>query len=284
MLSLAGLAVESWSVKALLLLLVSAWLAFGATFKLYLKDGDYHMVREYQVLEDRVRYFSTERGDWEEIPTELVDLEKTKRELAKIELAAKEQSVFENAEEKAIRAQRKELSQIPADAGVYFVESGQIKAIPLADWRVETSNKRKALQMVVPVPMVAGKATVLVKGEHASFTVDSAEPEFYIRLDQREDFGIIRLTPKKGQRIVENVSIVPVTKENYEEQKQVETYQREMLPGLFKIWPAKPLEAGEYALVQYTNGELNLRVWDFSCTAAGGAQTAPATDSKKAKD
>jgi hypothetical protein len=280
---LVSLAVESWSVRVLLLLVLSAWLAFGATFKLYLKDGDYHMVREYQVLEDRVRYFSTERGDWEEIPTELVDLEKTKRELAKIEQAAKEQSSFENAEDKAIRAQRKELAQIPADAGVYFVESGQIKAVPLADWHVETSNKRKALQMVTPIPIVAGKATVLVKGEHASFTVDS-EPEFYIRLEQREDFGIIRLTPKKGQRIVENISIVPVTKENFEEQKEVETYQREMLPGLFKIWPAKPLEAGEYALVQYTNGELNLRVWDFSSTAAASAQPVPATDSKKAKD
>jgi hypothetical protein len=284
MLPLVGLAVESWSVRVLLLFFLSAWLAFGATFKLYLKDGDYHMVREYQVLEDRVRYFSTERGEWEEIPTELVDLEKTKRELAKIEQSAKEQSVFENAEDKAIRAQRKELSQIPADAGVYFVEAGQIKAMPLADWRVETSNKRKALQVITPVPIVPGKATVLVKGEHASFTVDSAEPEFYIRLDQREDFGIIRLTPKKGERVVENISIVPVTKENFEEQKEVETYQREMLPGLFKIWPSKPLGAGEYALVEYTNGELNLRVWDFSCAAAGGVQPAPKTDSKKAKD
>jgi hypothetical protein len=270
-------------VKVLLLLFVASCLAFGATFKLYLKDGDYHMVREYQVLEDRVRYFSTERGDWEEIPTDLVDLEKTKRELAKIDQASHEQSILENAENKAIRAERKELAAIPADAGVYFVEGGQIKAVPLADWRVETSNKRRALQIITPIPIVAGKATVLIKGEHSSFAVDSAEPEFYIRLDQREDFGFIRLTPKKGQRIVENISMIPVTKENIEEQKEVETYQREMQPGLFKIWPAKPLEVGEYALVQYTKGELNLRVWDFSCTAAG-AQPAPITPSKKAKD
>jgi hypothetical protein len=279
-----GLAVESWSVKLLLLFFVSACLAFSATIKLYLKDGDYHMVREYQVLEDRVRYFSTERGDWEEIPKELVDLEKTKREVAKIEQAQQEQSVLENAEEKAIRAERRELAAIPADAGVYFVENRLIKAVPLADWKVDTSSKRKVLQMITPIPIVAGKATVLIKGEHSAFVVDSPEPEFYIRLDQREDFGFIRLTPKKGQRIVENISMVPVTKENIEEQKEVETYQREMQPGLFKIWPAKPLEVGEYALVQYTKGELNLRVWDFSCTSAAGAQPAPATPSKKAKD
>ncbi len=271
-------------MKVLLLFFVSACLAFSPTFKLYLKDGDYHMVREYQVLDDRVRYFSTERGDWEEIPKELVDLDKTKREIAKIEQAAQEKSVLENAEEKAIRAERKELSRVPADAGAYFVEGGQVKAVPLADWKVDTSNKRHLLQMITPIPIVAGKATVLIKGEHSSFAVDSPEPEFYIRLDQREDFGFIRLTPKKGQRIVENISMVPVTKENIEEQKEVETYQREMQPGLFKIWPAKPLEAGEYALVQYTKGELDLRVWDFSCSTSVGAQAPPATPSKKAKE
>ena len=50
------------------------------TFKLYLKDGDFHLVREYQLQGDRIRYYSTERGDWEEIPKQLVDLEKTERE------------------------------------------------------------------------------------------------------------------------------------------------------------------------------------------------------------
>ena len=56
--------------------------AFGANGRLYMKDGDYQIVREYQVLADRVRYFSTERGDWEEIPIELVDLERTKKDAA----------------------------------------------------------------------------------------------------------------------------------------------------------------------------------------------------------
>ncbi len=63
--------------RFLLLLFLAAVLAFGETFKLFLKDGDFHMVREYQVQGDRIRYYSTERGDWEEIPKDLVDLEKT---------------------------------------------------------------------------------------------------------------------------------------------------------------------------------------------------------------
>ena len=67
-------------MRVILLLLVAATVLLGETFKLYLKDGSYHAVREYQVQGDRVRYYSTERGEWEEIPLELVDLSKTEHE------------------------------------------------------------------------------------------------------------------------------------------------------------------------------------------------------------
>ena len=46
--------------------------------KLILKDGSFHLVREYQVQGDRVRYYSTERSQWEEIPAALVDWDATK--------------------------------------------------------------------------------------------------------------------------------------------------------------------------------------------------------------
>src|SRR5258708_4188579 len=52
--------------------------------KLVLKDGTFQIAREYQRSGERVRYFSAERGDWEEIPAAMVDWDAT----AKAEAAA----------------------------------------------------------------------------------------------------------------------------------------------------------------------------------------------------
>ena len=255
-------------MRVVLLFVLSAVLLWGDTFKLYLKDGDYHMVREYQVSGDRIRYYSTERGDWEEIPAELVDLAKTERERKAKDERVSEETREEKEEAAAVRAEQREIASIPMDVGGYYKRGEEIKALKLADYQVVTDKKRKVLTVLSPVPLIPGKASVVIQGEHSNFRVDEDRPSFYMRLSKEERFGIIKLAPKKNLRVVEDISIIAVAKQAYEEKKQMDTFQQQLAEGLYRVWPEKPLTAGEYALVEYTEttdqNDIELLVWDFA--------------------
>jgi hypothetical protein len=251
------------------ILITLAVAAFGATSRLYLKDGDYQIVREYQVLEDRVRYFSTERGDWEEIPLELVDLERTKKDAAERQAAIETEAKEQDVEDKAIRAEKKEAAQVPVEPGVYYVTGDKIESLKLAEVAVNSSKGRTVLKVLAPIPIVPGKSTVEIKGDSASYRAPGDKPEFYLRLSDDERFGIIKLAKKKNVRLLETISILPVTNEVIEDLKLVATFKKQVSERTYKIWPEQALEPGEYALVQYSEGALNWQVWDFGIGPAG---------------
>ncbi len=59
--------------------LASVGHAQTANKRLILKDGTYQIATQYKVVGDRVRYFSAERAEWEEIPAALVDWAATEK-------------------------------------------------------------------------------------------------------------------------------------------------------------------------------------------------------------
>ena len=253
--------------RAIIILLLIAASATAATTRLYLKDGTYQLTREYKLDGDRVRYFSTERGDWEEIPADLVDLKRTGSEAKRIEETTREEAKTQSEEDKAEREVRREIEKVPVEPGVYRVQGKDVTTMPLGESKVVGDKKRSILKALSPIPIVSGKGTLELDGEHSKSLVADTLPEFYIRLAAEERFGMIRLGAHKGNRVVEELTIIPVSKEILEKQDEVEIFRRQVGDGLYKIWPKNALAPGEYAVVEYTaatSGTINLQTWDFS--------------------
>src|SRR5262249_30643959 len=149
------------------------------------------------------------------------------------------------------------------EPGVYYVTGDKIQSLKTAEVEVNSNKGRSILKVLSPVPIVPGKSAVEIKSESAVYRASGDKPEFYIRLSDDERFGIIKLSKKKNGRLIENINILPVTNEVVEDLKLVATFKRQVSERTYKIWPEQPLEPGEYAVVQYSEGSLNWQVWDF---------------------
>jgi hypothetical protein len=250
-------------MRVVIALLFFATLAFAENFKLYLKEGGFHLVREYKLVEDRVRYYSIERSDWEEIPAELVDLKKTEAERKAEGERERQSAALSDAEEKFEREMAREVSSIPENPGVYFLQSGKVNDLKVGEVKVITDRKRSILKAVTPIPVVSGKAILELSGEHSAAVVPEDRPNLYFRLDSVERFTIIRLKPRKDGRHVATLIREPVTKLVSFDMETVDIFRQELRGNLYKIWPTKALSPGEYAVVQYTEGEGTIQVWDF---------------------
>jgi hypothetical protein len=252
--------------KALFIFVASALSLLAANFKLYLKDGTYQIVKEYKVDGDRLRYYSVERSDWEELPAALVDLRRTDEESAAKKAVIDRQAKELTEEDVAAAELRKEIMKIPQDPGVYrLLDGDQLQICKMADAVLHGSKGRTVLKVLSPIPMVAGKATLETQGEHSELVIKEPRPEFYLQLSAPTDsLGIVKLTPKGGVRIVERIRVEPVVNIATEERDSVEIFQKQLTDsGLYKVWPQEELPKGEYAVIDYTEGKIDARIFDF---------------------
>ncbi len=251
-------------MRVALLIALSALSLAAANLKLYTADGDFQLVREYKVEGDTVRFFSVERAEWEEVPLSVIDLKRTQAESNAKKDAADVKAKAYDEEAAAAREQRAEIAKIPQDSGVYRIENGQLRTLKVADASVVTSKGRTALQILSPIPVFLGKATMEIPGETSAFAIHDDRPEFYFQMDSQQSLGIIKLKPGKKIRVVEQIEIMPITKEMGETRDSVPIFTKQ-LPGdnFYKIWPQDPLPKGEYAVVEYLESKVEMRVWDF---------------------
>ncbi|MEO8053341.1 MAG: hypothetical protein ABI833_23320, partial [Acidobacteriota bacterium] len=116
---------------AAFLLLASA--VASAADRLYLKDGTYQLTNQYEVKTDRVRYYSTERSEWEEIPLEMVDLDRTKGELAEHQAEVAADTKAEAEEHAALKLEQKQIAAVPTQPGAYYIRGDATEPLKQAE-------------------------------------------------------------------------------------------------------------------------------------------------------
>jgi len=269
--------------------------------RLILKDGSYQSITKYEIKGERVRYFSAERGEWEEVPKALIDWDATKKyEDGRSSTAA----VPEAAElDKELEAERKASEErmpqvapglhLPDDNGVFLLDTyqnePQLNEIDQAGSDLNRSMKANILRGAVN-PLGGSKETVEIPEGHAKIQSHTTVPSLYASLDSNQGapataaqtsgdkplppsdrFKIIRLETKGNKRIAGSVKTA-VTGKTTTDERFIPTTVTTMTGGWVKITPVDPLPSGEYAVAEMlTKDGMNIYVWDFGVNPSAPA-------------
>jgi hypothetical protein len=248
--------------------------------KLILKDGTFQLAREYTVEGDRVRYWSVERSQWEEIPTNLVDWDATHKSEAEQAAHDSDLKAKIHASDLAMRTKEIDVDRsleikpglfLPDEVGFYALDHDKlIREMKQSTAVVKTSTGREVEKIISGVQLIPSKKTMEIPGEHAALRLTTAEPEFFMRpADSREPrFRLIRAQIKGGHRLIDSISI-HFTGEEKHNTTDIEIQTWTPASGVFRYTVDQRLEPGEYAFVETTDEGINGYVWDFGIDAPG---------------
>ena len=170
--------------------------------RLILKDGTYQLVRQYNLAGDRVRYLSLERGDWEEMPADLVDWDATaKWERDHSMPAGSEQSPGmkeaedvdkeASAERELLKAQMPEVApglELPNQDSVFALDTyeGTPALVEILPNEMDIPTKaHKGLKTLNPLAMQ--KLDMQLLGAHAKAHLHVNDPTIFVSLGVVDD-------------------------------------------------------------------------------------------------
>jgi hypothetical protein len=240
-----------------------------AQTKLYLKDGTYLLVTQYQIQGDRVHYYSVAEGQWEDMPLSLVDLKATRQAITSKQ--EEQQQLLQQAE-RTVRGNYQMPQntgfqvapgiRLPFQEGLYAYDGTRLITVIQSQGTLVRDKKRMALTMAVPGPFLKRQSLLILPGDAAAVRIFSPTPTFYAQFPDGAGSRIVllRLKAGKNDREVEKVTAGRAG-ETSESQSVLSLRATKVTSVLFKLTPAQPLTAGEYALKE--TGEDTLDVWDF---------------------
>jgi hypothetical protein len=165
--------------------------------RLILKDGSYQSITKYEIHGDRVRYFSAERGEWEEVPKALVDWEATdKFEHDRQEIKLAPEAVELDKELAAERAAEQEHSpqvapglRLPDEGGVFLLDTfenqPQLAELQQSGGELDKNDKNSKLNILRAAinPLSGARQVIELPGAHAKVQSHTTIPSLYIDID-----------------------------------------------------------------------------------------------------
>ena len=275
--------------------------------RLILKDGSYQSVTKYEIHGERVRYFSAERGEWEEVPKSLIDWDATDkfeqgRLQGKLAPEAVELDKELEAERKAEQARSPQVApglRLPDEGGIFLLDTyqnqPQLSELQQSGGELDKNTKSNILRAAIN-PLAGVKQTIELPEAHAKIQSHTNVPSLYINIDSNnndsnegapatvqaatgeppplapaERFKIIRIQVKGGKRVAGAIKIA-VTGKMKADERFVAATVTTITGGWVKLAPTEPLAAGEYAVAEMLGKEgMNLYVWDFGVNPSAPA-------------
>ncbi len=178
--------------------------AVNANRRLILKDGTYQIVRKYEIVGDRVRYISLERGgEWEELPESLVDWEATRKwerdhadsgsgegqspamtEAANID----REEAAERTEQAARMPEVAKGLELPDQDSVFALDifhgTPELVELPPNELGVDAKTHHGIATLN---PLAGQRASIELPGAHAKVHLHVNDPSIYLALDARDD-------------------------------------------------------------------------------------------------
>ncbi len=253
--------------------------------KLVLKDGTFQMAREYERKGDRVRYYSTERSEWEEIPDSLVDWPATEKAAAEAEAAQK--STLERLHAAAAVEIANTIDTgssllvgpgvfLPDSAGLYVLDGRTVLGLIQTEASSRLDKGRAILKGLSGIPMISTKRIIEVPGKKAKIRIQSPEPEFFFRTaDGRSPQMTLVKASVNGDKRQVTTAVTDMVGQTKYESREIPVMASEAARGVQRLTMAQKLEPGEYALLEMTSDGVSSYVWDFGVDAPSASSGPP---------